>query len=387
MKFLSNNFKHFVVICFSVLFLSSVYAATTDLAVRFLDKANEAFEDDNIEDAYKYVNQALAVAKDEDSFTNVIYFAQSVYKAKLLNIQKNYDDMALIDIKMNLEKYPSLENTTIKKLIKQIEQDQLKREQNSVVDFTSNVDIDRIAKNLNGMKPNYAADILVAMDEKTTIQVLQKIEEISGFETVSQIISSLPSDKAAEIRELINSHSEKSDEKNISTEKKPELTSFNGIAFGSSREEAKKIMFNKGWKLESSSSKNPYTSDTYINGTYAGLTVSYISLYFFNDQLWQGYVQIKTENSEPVNRVLGTLQEKYGLVALKGKDTVKNGANFKCVDSVNGNWIDIQMTVINDKKIWYWYDISFYSQELSKIQETYNMVESVNNLKVHEDDL
>ena len=107
---------------FVLLFISisnNIFA--TDLSVRFLDKANEAYEDGNIEDAYKYVNQALAVAKDEDSQTNVLYFAQTVYKVKLQELQKKYDDMALIDIKMNLEKYPNVENTYIKKLIKQIE--------------------------------------------------------------------------------------------------------------------------------------------------------------------------------------------------------------------------------------------------------------------------
>ena len=111
-----------------VFFTTTVFAATTDLAVRFLNKANEAYEDGNIEDAYKYVNQALAVAKDEDSQTNVLYFAQTVYKVKLQELQKKYDDMALIDIKMNLEKYPNIENTTIKKLVKQIEQDQENKE-------------------------------------------------------------------------------------------------------------------------------------------------------------------------------------------------------------------------------------------------------------------
>lgn len=111
-----------------VFFTAQVFAATTDLAVRFLDKANEAFEEDNIEDAYKYVNQALAVAKDEDSKTNVLYFAQTVYAVKLQKLQQKYDDMALIDVKMNLEKYPNIENTKIKKLIKQIEQDQENKE-------------------------------------------------------------------------------------------------------------------------------------------------------------------------------------------------------------------------------------------------------------------
>ena len=125
---LLDKLKRIVIALLVVFFTAQAFAATTDLAIRFLDKANEAFEEDNIEDAYKYVNQALAVAKDEDSQTNVLYFAQTVYKQKLLNLQKKYDDMALIDIKMNLEKYPNIENTTIKKLVKQIEQDQENKE-------------------------------------------------------------------------------------------------------------------------------------------------------------------------------------------------------------------------------------------------------------------
>ena len=125
---LLNKLKKITVTLLVVFFTAQVFAATTDLAVRFLDKANEAYEDGNIEDAYKYVNQALAVSKDEDSQTNVLYFAQTVYKVKLQNLQQNYDDMALIDIKTNLEKYPNIENASIKKLVKQIEQDQENKE-------------------------------------------------------------------------------------------------------------------------------------------------------------------------------------------------------------------------------------------------------------------
>ena len=125
---LLGKLKRFLIALLVVFFTAQTFAATTDLAVRFLDKAEEAFDDGNIEDAYKYVNQALAVAKDEDSQANVLYFAQTVYKQKLLILQKKYDDMALIDIKMNLEKYPNIENTSIKKLVKQIETDQANKE-------------------------------------------------------------------------------------------------------------------------------------------------------------------------------------------------------------------------------------------------------------------
>lgn len=125
---LLNNCKK---IFFSIVFVActvTLFAATTDLSVRFLDKANEAFEENNIEDAYKYVNQALAVAKDKESQANVLYFAQTVYSVKLQNLLEKYDDMGFIDIQMNLEKYPNVENTKIKKLIKQIETEQINLE-------------------------------------------------------------------------------------------------------------------------------------------------------------------------------------------------------------------------------------------------------------------
>ena len=129
---LLDKLKRIAIVLLVACFTAQAFAATTDLTQRFLDKANEAFDDGNIEDAYKYVNQALAVAKDEDSQANVLYFAQSVYKQKLLNIQKKYDDMALIDIKMNLEKYPNIENATIKR-------QQIRRKSRSVLKLSRNL--------------------------------------------------------------------------------------------------------------------------------------------------------------------------------------------------------------------------------------------------------
>lgn len=121
---LLNNCKKIIISIVFVACTVTLFAETKDLSVRFLDKANEAFEENNIEDAYKYVNQALAVAKDKESQANVLYFAQTVYSVKLQNLLGNYDEMAFIDIQMNLEKYPNVENTKIKKLIKQIETEQ-----------------------------------------------------------------------------------------------------------------------------------------------------------------------------------------------------------------------------------------------------------------------
>lgn len=125
---LSNKIRKITVTLFLLAITATAFAAASDLAVRFLDKANEAYEDGNVEDAYKYVNQALAVAKDEKSQASVLFFAQMVYTTKLQKIQNNYDELALIDVQMNLEKYPNIESTKIKKLIKQIEAEQANKE-------------------------------------------------------------------------------------------------------------------------------------------------------------------------------------------------------------------------------------------------------------------
>lgn len=118
---LENKLKKIILSLSFVAFVFAAFAATTDLSTRFLDKAETAYEDNNIEDAYKYVNQALAVAKDEASQANVLYFAQTVYTVKLQRIWEKYDQNAFEDIKGFIEAYPKIENRKIKTLIRQIE--------------------------------------------------------------------------------------------------------------------------------------------------------------------------------------------------------------------------------------------------------------------------
>ena len=67
-----------------------------------------------------------------------------------------------------------------------------------------NINVEQIAKNLNGMRPEAAVDILVAMDDQTVIDVLRKVEEIAAAEGTSSMgsywLSLMPSDRAAEIQ-------------------------------------------------------------------------------------------------------------------------------------------------------------------------------------------
>ena len=118
---LENKLKKIILSLTFVTFVFAAFAATTDLSLRFLDKAELAYEQENVEEAYKYVNQALAVAKDESSQANVLYFARTVYAEKLQRLLNNYDELAFIEVQTNLERYPNIENAKIKKLVRQIE--------------------------------------------------------------------------------------------------------------------------------------------------------------------------------------------------------------------------------------------------------------------------
>lgn len=67
-----------------------------------------------------------------------------------------------------------------------------------------NVNIEQIAANLNGMRPEAAVNILVAMDDQTVIDVLRKVEEIAArngtYSMGSYWLSLMPAERAAEIQ-------------------------------------------------------------------------------------------------------------------------------------------------------------------------------------------
>jgi flagellar protein FlbB len=78
-----------------------------------------------------------------------------------------------------------------------------------------NVNIEQIASNLNGMRPQAAVDILVAMDDQTVIDVLRKVEEMAAANGKSSMgsywLSLMPSERAAEIQRKMLSKPENLD--------------------------------------------------------------------------------------------------------------------------------------------------------------------------------
>ena len=77
------------------------------------------------------------------------------------------------------------------------------------------VNIEQIANNLNGMRPQAAVDILVAMDDQVVIDVLRKVEEMAKENGSSSMgsywLSLMPSDRAAEIQRKMISKPESLD--------------------------------------------------------------------------------------------------------------------------------------------------------------------------------
>lgn len=67
-----------------------------------------------------------------------------------------------------------------------------------------NLNIEQIALNLNGMQPQAAVNILLAMDDQVVIDVLRKVEEIASRDGSSSMgsywLSLMPAERAAEIQ-------------------------------------------------------------------------------------------------------------------------------------------------------------------------------------------
>ena len=67
-----------------------------------------------------------------------------------------------------------------------------------------NVNIEQIANNLNGMRPEAAVNILLAMNDQLVIDVLRKVEELAAQNNTSSMgsywLSLMPSERAAEIQ-------------------------------------------------------------------------------------------------------------------------------------------------------------------------------------------
>lgn len=123
-----------VLVCVS--FVSEVFSQTTtlDLSERYLEKAEAAFDDGQVTEAFKNITMAMKVTKTSEYDVvpaNVLVLARTIYRQKLKQLQKAYNAAEFIELKTNLETYQEVETSEIKKLVRQIEQSVVEEEKAS----------------------------------------------------------------------------------------------------------------------------------------------------------------------------------------------------------------------------------------------------------------
>src|SRR5574344_1718891 len=122
---LQTKMRKLNIIVISILLMcSSVWASTHALVQKYVDKATTEYENGNTDDAFQYVNQAMALTKKDGIPPNVLYLAQTVYVKKLDAIKKSHDYQSLIDVQFGCEQYPEVQNTAVNKLLAQIKEQQ-----------------------------------------------------------------------------------------------------------------------------------------------------------------------------------------------------------------------------------------------------------------------
>ena len=85
---------------------------------KILSRANQAYEQNQIDEAYRIINGALKLDAYDKS---VIYFARLIYAKKLELIKENYNAEDFIEIQANLEEFHKVSDVQIKKLVRLVE--------------------------------------------------------------------------------------------------------------------------------------------------------------------------------------------------------------------------------------------------------------------------
>ena len=127
-----------------------------------------------------------------------------------LNKQKEAIDIRIEELDKRETELEASENKNAQIAAELAEREKNQEEREKTFNLTvkkyddKEVNIEQIANNLNGMRPQAAVDILVAMDDQIVIDVLRKVEELAKENGSSSMgsywLSLMPSDRAAEIQ-------------------------------------------------------------------------------------------------------------------------------------------------------------------------------------------
>ena len=95
-------------------------SGTAALTQRYLEKANSQYENAQYSDAYKTVNAVLKLNESSGIPANAAMIATQIYARLLEQVKKNRDYAKFAEITANLEKYPSIADSSTQQLVKEI---------------------------------------------------------------------------------------------------------------------------------------------------------------------------------------------------------------------------------------------------------------------------
>lgn len=117
-----QNKKHLmmVMLCFFVAGL--VFAQTSSLVTRYLQRADDQYTNMQYEEAFKTINAALKLSENKDEIPgNVYLLATQIYTKLLEKMTKTKDFTLFNDVTMNLQTYPKIaEEPKVQSYVKQI---------------------------------------------------------------------------------------------------------------------------------------------------------------------------------------------------------------------------------------------------------------------------
>lgn len=95
-------------------------SGTASLTKRYLERANNQYEDGKYDDAYKTINAVLKLNESSGIPANAALIATEIYSKVLDNIKASKDYVKFSEVTSNLEKYSSIADSSIQQKVKAI---------------------------------------------------------------------------------------------------------------------------------------------------------------------------------------------------------------------------------------------------------------------------
>ena len=118
-----QNKKNFCFVALLMILTGLVFAQTSSLVTRYLQRADDEYTAMNYEDAFKTINAALRLSEKDEVPGNVGLLAKQIYAKLLEKMTKTRDFTLYNDVVMNLQTYPIInEDPQVQKYLRMVQQ-------------------------------------------------------------------------------------------------------------------------------------------------------------------------------------------------------------------------------------------------------------------------